>query len=257
MTTGGRFLSPPCRVVCCEIWGHPMLFTLTNPHDVIQRHHLAGQFYEQEELEIMRRFCPPGAVYCDIGANIGNHALFALRFMHVREAILFEPNPVAIAVLVSNLHLNGVMDRVRTEHLGVGLSDAAAEGLTMQVVMANNLGGARMVSNPGGQVRAVAGDTVLEGRQVDFIKIDVEGMEMRVLAGLERTIARCRPVIFVEVDEANREAFGAWVRRSDYSVKARHRRYPVNENFLLQPKVFASTGAGTALDAEVTGEVTA
>ena len=257
MMDGGRYLSPPCRVLRCNIWGQTLLFALNNPRDVIQRHHLVGTFYEEEELEIMRRYCPPGAVYCDIGANIGNHALFALRFMQVKEAILFEPNPDAIAILMANLHLNDVLDRVDTEHLGVGLSDRAAEGLAMQVDMADNLGGARMVTSPDGPLRVVAADSVLEGRQVDFIKIDVEGMEMRVLAGLERTIARCRPSIFVEVEEANREAFAGWVARSGYVETAHFRRYPVNENYLLQPREPARADAGAAVGAPDTRVVTA
>ena len=37
----------------------------------------------------------------------------------------------------------------------------------------------------------------------DWIKIDVEGYEARVLRGAAATIARCRPGLFIEVDDAN------------------------------------------------------
>ena len=71
--------------------------------------------------------------------------------------------------------------------------------------------------------------------KVDFIKIDVEGMEMQVLGGLAQTLERCRPVIFIEVDEANRADFLDWVEANHFDIAATFRRYPVNENFLLKP----------------------
>jgi FkbM family methyltransferase len=228
-------VSPAGQVVRSVIDGQPVFFTLTNIYDVIQMQHLAGRFYEPDELEIIREHCPKNAVFADIGANIGNHSLFALRFLGVRKLIPFEPNPVAVAVLTSNLGLNGGLDRCDLSHLGLGLSDRAQDGLTIELDEPyENLGGGRLVA--GGDLRVIRGDDALSQEDVDFIKIDVEGMEMQVLGGLAQTIARCRPIFFIEVDEANRAAFLAWVEANDYAVAATFRRYTVNENFLLKPK---------------------
>lgn len=226
-------ISPKCQVVRAVIWGQPLYFTVTNPKDAIQRHHRAGTFYEPEELEIIRQYCPPGAVYCDIGTNIGNHALFALKFLAVQKAILFEPNPKAIEILLSNLALNGVMDRCDLQHLGVGLSDHEQDGLGIEAPE-RNLGGGQMVEGTGA-LRVIPGDQALADTHVDFIKIDVEGMEMQALGGLAQTIARCRPRIFIELDRGNKESFGKWVKDNHYEIRARFRRYRVNENFLLVP----------------------
>lgn len=229
-------VSPAGQVVRSLIEGQPVFFTLTNPRDVIQKEHLAGRFYEPEELEIIRAHCPPDAVFVDIGANIGNHSLFALKMLGVKKLIPFEPNPVAIAVLSANLGLNGALDRCDLSHLGFGLSDRAQDGLAMEVDKPNkNLGGGRMVE--GGELRVIRGDDALAGAAVDFIKIDVEGMELQVLGGLAQTISRCRPVLFIEVDEANRAAFLEWVAANRYEIAATFRRYPVNENFLIRPAV--------------------
>lgn len=230
-TDGRTFVSPAGRVVRTEIWGVPVYFTITNPKDVIQKSHLSGAFYEPEELEIIRQFCPPGAVFCDIGANIGNHSLFALKFLRVSKAILFEPNPRAIEILRSNLELNGVIDLCDLSHIGIGLSDFSGSGLSIEAPR-RNLGAGRLVEGEG-DLKVMPGDAALAGQTIDFIKIDVEGMEMRVLAGLSETISKSRPRIFIEVDRANRTDFTSWVRENDYSVRAKFKRYRVNENFLL------------------------
>ena len=222
------------QVVRSVIWGEPVYFTITNPRDTIQRQHYAGQFYEPEELEIIRQWCQPGAVFCDIGANIGNHAIFALKFLRPAEVILFEPNPVAIAVLLSNLELNGVMDRCDLAHLGIGLSDHETAGMSV-VAPGRNLGAGRLV-HTGGTLEVRRGDNMLAGRHVDFLKIDVEGMEIGVLEGLAATIAASRPKIFVEVDRTNRAAFAAWSKANGYAARARFRRYRANENFLMVPQ---------------------
>lgn len=227
-------VTPPGQVVRSMIDGAPIYFTLTNTKDIIQREHAAGRFYESEELEIIRRHCPKDAVFADIGANIGNHSLFALKILGVKKLIPFEPNPVAIAILTSNLGLNGLLGKVDLSHLGMGLSDVAREGLAMQVTKPNkNLGAGRIVE--GGDLKVICGDEALAAEKVDFIKIDVEGMEMQVLGGLTETLARCRPALFIEVDERNREAFLAWVATAGYKVADTYRRYTANENFLLKP----------------------
>jgi len=111
-------VSPVCRVVRNRIAGEWIQFVVADPADTIQREHLKGQFYEPEELEIIRRYMPRKAVFCDIGANIGNHTLFVLKYLGVSRSILFEPNPDAIGLLTTNIALNGC--REHSELSGVG-----------------------------------------------------------------------------------------------------------------------------------------
>ena len=74
---------------------------------------------------------------------------------------------------------------------------------------------------------------LLNGRHIDFIKIDTEGMEIDVLKGLQDTIATCRPTMFVEVDHQNGDAFRAFLRRSGYVVRDQFSRYDSFTNFLV------------------------
>ncbi len=215
------------------IWGKPVYFTITRPRDVIQRCHLKGEFYEMEELEIIRRNCPPGAVFCHIGANIGNHALFALKFLRPSKVVVVEPNPEAIALLKSNLELNGVLSLCDTSLLGYGLSDVDGDGMAI-VAPEKNLGAARMVADEtAGELSVRTGDALLQGLVPTFLKIDVEGMEMQVLSGLSQIIAHHRPTVFIEIDRVNSAAFLDWIKANNYSVRETFKRYRTNENYLL------------------------
>lgn len=207
-------------------------FNVDNPTDAIQRHHVMGVFYEQDELNLIAAYCPVGAVYVDIGANIGNHLLFVAAFLQPERLIPFEPNPQAISLLVANIEANGLAPITEMSHLGVGLSDHDEEGYDVAFVPIN-LGGARM--RKGGDIAVRKGDPLLADVQPDFIKIDVEGMEMGVLAGLEQTLVRARPVLLVEVHDANHDAFRHWLAGSGYRVE-REMRHDLYRNFLLLPQ---------------------
>lgn len=223
----------PGTYVEAAIAGQAVRFFVHNPADVIQRHHLAGEFYEPEELAIIGRYLTPQSRYLDVGANVGNHVIYACRVLGVRQATVIEPNGPAIALLRLNLRLNDLQQVVDQSLLGYGLSDRASRG--DMVSHRDNLGGARFDDTSAGPFELRTGDELLGGREFDFVKIDVEGMELQCLAGLQGLIERCRPALFVEVDDANAAAFAAWCAARGYLVRERFRRYTVNENFLVTP----------------------
>jgi FkbM family methyltransferase len=228
----GVYVSPKARVVRATVLGEPILFTVVNPRDEIQKHHLAGAFYEPEELAIIARHFPLGGRFLDIGSNVGNHTLYVAKFLRAGRIVVIEPNPAAIEVLESNIMLNGIQRQVDAQHLGVGLSDHAGEGAGMRVPV-RNLGGSRVVEG-GGDIRLARADELLAGETFDLIKIDVEGMELAVLAGLEGLLGS-KPPLFVEVDTANDTAFHDWCARTGYAVLERFQRYARNVNYLVGP----------------------
>lgn len=228
----GAFKSPPAEIVRTELYGQPIFFTVAARRDHIQqKFHGSGVFYEMEELEIIRKAFPPGTGFVDIGANVGNHALYVAKFLHPSEVIVVEPNPVAYKVLLSNVFLNRVEDLFDLNWVGSGISETATDTFGMEFRM-NNVGGGRMVEGEG-DIPAVPADTVIGDRNPGMIKIDVEGMEMQVLRSVEATVARCKPRIFIEVDQENYGPFDEWVEANGYRSVAQHKRYRVNVNHLL------------------------
>ena len=223
---------PDIDVAVCEIHGATFRFASDRIEDPIQRANRKGVFYEEPELAMIKAHFPQGGTFVDIGSNIGNHSLFVAAFLQPKKIIPFEPNPLAYKLLLANVVMNGFARVFDLRHIGFGLSDEKAGGFAMSK-QKRNLGGARMQAGEG-EIETITGDAALADDTPDFLKIDVEGMEMLALRGLQQTIARHAPVILIEVDQANYETFDAWVKEQGYDVIDTFQRYPTNKNFLLR-----------------------
>lgn len=213
--------------------GKRLEFLVERRGDWIQGHHLQGKFYAVEELELMRA-AYRGGTFVDVGANVGNHSLFAAAIIGAPRVIAFEPNPEAYRVLRCNIALNDMAGTI--EHLPFGLSDHDGHANVATPNPDINLGGTMLTDDPTGTVELRRGDDLLAGEgKIGFLKIDVEGLEMQVLAGLESTIDRCRPPIMVEVDDKNRTAFEIWLGKHRYIINSETRPYNGMANLFLSP----------------------
>lgn len=218
-------------VVSASSDGVDYRFFVANPWDLIQASHRRGKFYEEEELDIIRRYFK-GGVFVDIGANVGNHSLYALLFLDAQKVIAFEPNPEAYRILETNIALNQLGSRFQLHK--VGLADKP--GFAVLKTFENNLGAARFaVGENASGLEIKRGDDVLRDEAVTFVKIDTEGFEMMVLSGLRETLTRKRPTLFIEVENANIPAFEQYLRDVNYRIAEEFRRYDQNTNYVAVP----------------------
>jgi Methyltransferase FkbM domain len=75
-------------------------------------------------------------------------------------------------------------------------------------------------------VQAISIDS-LKLPRIDFIKIDVEGMEMEALSGAAESIARSKPALLVESIKINTTTLREWLVARDYKI------FQVGINFLV------------------------
>ncbi|WP_181321649.1 FkbM family methyltransferase [Pseudomonas protegens] len=169
--------------------------------DLIGRKILKHGAYDKTGLCFIDRLLPElGSPVCiDIGANIGNHVLVISR--HAGNVFAFEPQPDVYKVLVKNLNDNEI-NNVRA--LPFGLSNWAGTA-RMSVVDSTNTGATSFVTqtNSVSSIEAELrhGDEEVKRlgiSKVDFIKIDVEGLEPLVIEGLKNTITLSKPIIMIE-----------------------------------------------------------
>ena len=145
-----------------------------------------GTFYEIDLLAYMETLDLPDGVIVDVGANIGNHAIFMASFLGPVTA--FEPYPVILPVLKRNLEANPVDVKL----FEVGLGAKPSRGAL--VAEAGNIGAAHIVEGDDVEI-----DTLDRfNLDVALMKVDVEGMELEVLQGAVETLKRCRPHLFLE-----------------------------------------------------------
>jgi len=156
------------------------------------------------------RFLRPGAVIFDVGANFGYYSvMLASALGGACEVHAFEPCPETFNRLTGHIALN----RLECIHAHpLALSDAP--GLAALQPRSGNSGAAFLV--PGGQIPVSTLDRFVEERglqRLDFMKIDVEGFEERVLRGGAGTLERFRPMILIEIQPTTLERAGSSVRK--------------------------------------------
>jgi FkbM family methyltransferase len=153
----------------------------------------------------------PGAVIFDVGANFGYYALVlaaGLRQTCVVHAL--EPTEATFQRLCRHIALNE-MDCVHAHRLA--LSDAPGRA-SMRGRDGNS--GAAFLEPGAGDVLVSTLDEFVAGqgiRRLDFLKIDVEGFEERVLRGGERALRELRPHILFELQPVTLERAGSSVDR--------------------------------------------
>ena len=211
--------------------GEVFRFCIVNPFDLIHGSFLKGRFFELRELAFVEDWVGPRATIVEVGAYVGNHVVYYSRFMRPRKIIVLEPNPEAVVLLRRNLEANAVT-AADLSRLGVGVAAAAASYDLVCEVGANR-GATRLVHAAAGAVKSAPLDDLIES-PVDFIKIDVEGMELEVLAGAARVIATSRPKIMIEVFRSEIPRFEEWLGHNRYGVTHRF-DYVHAVNYLIEP----------------------
>lgn len=163
--------------------------------------------FEAGPIEQLRPYAPEGALVIDVGANVG---FFTLRFARwvgpEGRVIAIEPEQQNFAELTRRLEEGKLAKRVEA-HRAV----ADANPGEVRLVINPDHPGDHRLGEQGLPVPAVTIDGLTEhlSRTPSLIKIDVQGAEMRVLAGAERTLQHAKPALFIEVDPANLASFGS------------------------------------------------
>ena len=116
----------------------------------------------------------------------------------------FEPREQFYSVLCRNVALNKYSN-IKSHNVGLGQEDKTIFVPAIDLSGSSNLGGTSLLETDRMETassEAIQISTIdsFAFSKVDFMKIDVEGMESQVLMGAYDTIRRCGPVIFLEVN---------------------------------------------------------
>lgn len=186
-----------------ELWGlRVRLYTRGNVSEA--RILFMPQLWEPRERALLRERARPGFVFLDVGANAGGYSLWVLGLLGPECRIVsVEPDPVMHARLSFNAESNGAAN---LQVLRVAVSDHEGEGVLH--LDPGNRGQNRLLGERGDDRPGAGGSGGAEGSggpvgsgslltvplrsilaivlaqnlpRIDALKIDIEGMEYRVL----------------------------------------------------------------------------
>jgi FkbM family methyltransferase len=168
------------------------------------------------EESFLRNLDLRGKTVYDVGAFEGILTMFfAGRVGRGGRVVAFEPIPDSYRRILQHVELNR-LDNVDVRNVAIGSSP----------------GSLTFTARPGGLARATANDEIRNAiassaeetesvcvpvnsldeeirqgslRDPDFVKVDVEGMELDVLHGMCETVARRKPALYIEIHGANIE----------------------------------------------------
>lgn len=169
--------------------------------------------YEKNESAMMEKLVCEGDTFFDIGANIGWYSINIGAARRAAKIFCFEPIPKTFSFLDRNIRLNSSNNIIAHNF---GFSNQQGEFTFYYYpegsgnASSANLTGRDDIEKVQCKVRTLDDYTEEYGLKVDFIKCDVEGAELMVFQGGERTICRDLPIVFSEI-------LRKWSKKFDYN----------------------------------------
>lgn len=149
---------------------------------------------------------------------MGNHTSYFARTLKPESITVFDADQRSLLVTKHTVEVN---------------TSDLAKAPTMSFTHAAIGKTPGTVSFFGEETKMISLDAAITG-PVDFMKVDVDGMELEALSGMERVMHELRPKIMIEVQLRLREPFLQMVKNSGYRVQSAIER-KIDANFLIVP----------------------
>ncbi len=155
---------------------------------------------------------PSGTVQriVDLGSNVGCSCVYWLRQFPSSHVTAFEPHPVHVDLLRSNLARNGLTQQVTVHHAAVGSRPGHAlltdQGLSSRVVQGTQL--------KAHKIEIVDFFAVIGATPIDILKIDIEGAEYELLSDERFASLPVRTIVMEwhPTEEHTGDSGAAWCR---------------------------------------------
>lgn len=169
-----------------------------------------------------------GSVFVDVGANFGCFS-FAMR-KYCKEVHAFEAQRIIYNMLAGSVALNGWLN-VFTYNVAIGADYFNIEIPQFDYNRSLSFGSIEFGAEQKEQLAQTRMDTnnrefviqkpldAFDFDRVDLLKIDVEGMELEVLAGAHSVIVECRPIIMIEHLKSDKVALRTKLEEFDYNIE--------------------------------------
>lgn len=165
-----------------------------------ERLYMAGAVSELERLNV----AVDNTTFVDVGANIGTSTVDALVAFGFGHAVCFEPDQRSYRLLLANVAINDLQDRVRAFPVALSATDGSSLLEMSQSNQADNrlLTGEEARTSSGHVVDVscrrfdtLVADGVLTLEEIGLIWVDAQGHEPFVLRGATRALEAGVPLV--------------------------------------------------------------
>lgn len=166
------------------------------------------QTFEQktvdQEFEVLPYLVNKHSIVLDIGANMGEYCYFFQQIIQAKKIIAFEPIPhlfKRLKLLFPSIEVYpyAVSNQSVKSNLYIPfIASKKYETRAKLDVLPEN--GETRVDKI--QVETISLDALFEENidRIDFIKIDIEGHELKAIRGAEKLISRDHPILMIEIE---------------------------------------------------------
>lgn len=160
--------------------------------------------WSEPEIALFGQLVRPGDVVLEAGSNIGSHTVWLSKQVGPQGAVhAYEPARHTFQLLCTNLVANECLNVAACQQ-AIGIAPGTLPFPVLDPRQRLNFGGASIKDSTTQHTETV-GVTTLDAislPRLDFIKADVEGFELELLAGARQSIERHRPIAYIEINTA-------------------------------------------------------
>ena len=176
--------------------------------------------YEKKRMKKLHQYSKKinSDILIDVGANIGFYSI--LFSNKLKQIYSFEPNKRNYLALNKNIKKNNLTN-IKVFNFGLGEKEDFLKGHsnTKGELFQTSGFAVSKSNNMGEEVLIKKGDDVLQFKEKDVtLKIDVEGFELFVLKGLEKTLTNNYCVLQIEIWEKNNNEVQNFLKSLNYEI---------------------------------------
>ena len=204
-----------------------------NNNDYVCNIILNNQIWENDLYEnIFKKYITDNITIIDCGSFIGSHTILLSKIHKNNDIIAFEMMPEHYKILLDNIKLNN-LNNVLTFNMALNNNVGFINIPNINYKTDNtNFGGTSMHTNISEKsdlkIPTITLDYILpyinESKPVKFIKMDIEGNEIKCLEGSKNLLTKYKPIILIEIwsheyqNFINNEIWG-FLQKIGYKIK--------------------------------------